>query len=485
MFFKSIRFKFLVWYIAALTITLCAFSAILYGGFAKNIYDNLDDLISSKAEGLANSLSAYLQTDEAARARSEGGLNIVPVARDWVEEKRKDPEMMSVFVRILNIKGEPIVSSKQAPAINQIPKDDFDDVLNGEDSFDTVKGQSADGKKEKFRVYTKPVMMLGRAGYVVQAVAPTDLLSIALNNLSIVLFLLVPLMVLLASIPGIFLVRLTLKPVGNMIKTLQQITAENLKLKIHMPDTKDEIKNLADTFNDMIERLDRSFSSQQNFIQDIYYELKTPLGDLKAEFEATLAEKGSLQECEVILRRGLEEANKFSKIIDNLLTLARFDNNQVALEIKKVNLGRIIDEILKEIKTRAAEKDIAISSFLQDTIILDGDGKQLKTLLLNILDNAVKYTYRKGKVTVAAHKHKRYAEVVISDTGSGIPEDELSYIFDRFYRAGGRRAQNGSFGLGLSTAKSIAEAHKGKILVESQPGKGSTFTISLPLSYSA
>ena len=180
MFFKTIRFRFLVWYIVALTITLCVFSAILYGGFAKNIYDNLDDLISSKAEGAANSLGAYLQTSEAARARSEGGLNISSVARDWVEEKRKDPEMMSVFVRILDTRGETIVASKNSPVINNIPKDDFDDVLNGEESFNTVKGQSNDGKKEKFRVYTKPVMVLGKAGYVVQSAAPMDLLSIAL-----------------------------------------------------------------------------------------------------------------------------------------------------------------------------------------------------------------------------------------------------------------------------------------------------------------
>jgi len=270
-----------------------------------------------------------------------------------------------------------------------------------------------------------------------------------------------------------------------MIKTLRQITAENLKLKIHIPDTKDEIRQLADTFNDMIERLDRSFSSQQNFIQDISGELKTPIAELKTELESALEAARSPQEYQAILKGGLGELDKFSKVIENLETLSRFDNNQVALEIKKVNLPRVVEHALDDIRSSAEEKDITISSFLQDIIKLDGDQKQLQRLLTSILDNAIKYTYRKGKITVTVHKHNKRAEIIISDTGLGIPEDEMPYIFDRFYQVNKPRKLNGSFGLGLSTAKSIVEAHKGTISVESLIGKGSTFTISLPLSYPA
>ncbi|MFA5085719.1 MAG: HAMP domain-containing sensor histidine kinase, partial [Candidatus Omnitrophota bacterium] len=240
---------------------------------------------------------------------------------------------------------------------------------------------------------------------------------------------------------------------------------------------------LADTFNDMIERLDRSFSSQQNFIKDISYELKAPLFVLRGELSAVLSKPSSKEECEAMLRKGLGELDQFSEIIDNLIMLARFDNSQMPIEIKKVNLTRIIEAALKAAKPAAMQKDIIVSSFLQETIMLDGDEERLESLFTNMVNNAIKYTHRNGKVVVAVHKRKGFANVTISDTGIGIPDDEIPYIFDRFYQVNKSRSPKNGFGLGLSVARSIAESHKGKITVESHPGKGSIFTVALPISY--
>ncbi|MFA5256105.1 MAG: HAMP domain-containing sensor histidine kinase, partial [Candidatus Omnitrophota bacterium] len=251
----------------------------------------------------------------------------------------------------------------------------------------------------------------------------------------------------------------------------------------HIPDTKDEVRRLADTFNDMIERLDRSFSSQQSFIKDISYELKAPLFVLRGEIASILNKSSPKEEYEAMLHKSLKELDQFSGIIDNLIVLARFDNSQMPIEIKKVNLTRTIEEALKGAKAAAEEKDIVLSSFLQDVIILDGDEERLKRLFKNLLDNAVKYTRRNGEIIVSAHKGKGFANITVTDTGIGIPEDEIPYIFDRFYQVNKSRSGKNGFGLGLSVAKSIAESHKGKITVESRPGKGSTFTVSLPESY--
>jgi signal transduction histidine kinase len=233
----------------------------------------------------------------------------------------------------------------------------------------------------------------------------------------------------------------------------------------------------------MIERLDRSFSSQQNFIKDISYELKAPLFVLRGELATVLNKASSKEEYESILRKGLGELDIFSEIIDNLIILARFDNSQMPIEIKRVNLTQVIEDVLKRAKTAGGEKDIDISSFLQEVIILDGDEDRLKRLFTNVIDNALKYTRRNGKVVVAVHRGKDSANVTVSDTGIGIPEDEISYIFDRFYQVNRSKNPKNGFGLGLSVAKSIAESHRGKITVESQPGKGSTFTVTLPISY--
>ena len=479
MFFKSIRFKVLAWYMLLLAVTLFSFSIILYGSFSKVLVNNLDDLLSSRAEGVTDAVRTYWHD----KGNVSDMAPFLDIARDWVEEKSKDPELMKVFVQISNAKAQRLVSTKSMPFIAPIPRSDFEDVLAGEDSFNSLGGVFADGKKAKFRVYTRPVIEDGKVVYIVQAAAPIELISIASGSLMVILFVLLPLTIILAGIPGVLLAGLTLKPVNSMINTLKHITAENLKLKIHIPDTKDEVRRLADTFNDMIERLDRSFSSQQNFIKDISYELKAPLFVLRGELSAVLDKPSSKEKYEAVLRKGMEELDQFSKIIDNLIVLARFDNSQMPIEIKKVNLTRVIEEVLTGAKASAAEKDIVLSSFLQDVIILDGDEERLKRLFTNLIDNAIKYTRRNGKVVVAAHREKGFANITVSDTGIGIPEDELSYIFDRFYQINKSRSPKNGFGLGLGVAKSIAESHKGKIIVESQPGKGSTFTVALPESY--
>lgn len=479
MFFRSIRFKILLWYMLLLTATLLIFSTILYGGFDKILINHLDDLLSSRAEGVADAVHTYCHA-------KNGGSDIASfneIAGGWVEEKRKDPELMKVFVRILDVKGDELVATKKTPFIAHMDKSDFEDILSGEDSFDTFSGASDGGRKKKFRVYTKPDIEDGKVAYVIQVAAPIDLVSLAMHNLLLMLLILLPLTVVLAGIPGVLLVGLTLRPVNSMISTLRHITAENLKLKIHIPDTKDEIKSLADTFNDMIDRLDRSFSSQQNFIQDISYELKAPLVMLKGELVEAMSKSRSKEENDIVIKKCMEELDRFSVIIEDLLVLAKFDNSQMPLEIKKINLIKLLEETVRGAKPLAEQKDIALSSFLQDTVILDGDEAQLKRLFENMIDNAIRYTYRKGKIIISAHKDEKFAKITVSDTGMGMPDEEMLYIFDRFYQINKSRTNKQSFGLGLSIAKSIADSHKGRITVESQLGKGSIFTVYLPISY--
>jgi heavy metal sensor kinase len=294
--------------------------------------------------------------------------------------------------------------------------------------------------------------------------------------------LLLPVAIFLTSIVGLFLAEFTLKPLKKIIKTVRQITAENLKLRIDLPDTKDEIKRLADTFNEMLAKLDQSFSSQQQFIHDISHELRTPLTILKGELEVTLKKVRPQKEYESILHSSLEEMNKISRIIENLLMLARFDNKDVSFEIKPLDLNQLMQNILDDITILSDQKDIQINFSPEESIILEADEGQLRRAILNVLDNAIKYTTANGKVFVNLKKENNTAEIKISDTGIGMAKEHLPFIFDRFYRVDNSRNTNG-FGLGLSIAKSIIKVHRGRIEVESQPNQGTTFIISLPLSY--
>lgn len=492
MFFKSVRFKLIFLYIAILTITLTAFSLLIYGNFSKNLYDDFDDLLGSRGEGVVNAFNTYHQLKEMAAVQrgKEFTLPItdelddfVKAARGWVEEQSKDPDLMRVSVQITDPSGNAIVSSKAISRIKPLPKDDFESILSGEDSFDTVDGTTVSGKKIKFRLYSKPIMKEGRAVYIVQVAGPMDLLSIALNNLRFILFVLLPLTVLLAGVPGVFLVRVALNPIDKMITTLKQITAENLKLKIHIPDTKDEIARLADTFNDLIGRLDRSFSSQQEFMHSISRELETPIENLGKDLEKALSLTRTPEEYKAVLLAALKEISGFSKIVEDLMAITRLEDGRLLLEIKKVDLPALVEEELDRVRASAEEKGIDVSFYCEESVVLDADREQLRRLLNNLFDNAIKYTHRKGKVVVTSRSEGGDAKITVSDTGVGIPDEEIPYIFDRFYQIKKSRRTKTGFGLGLSAVKVIVEAHKGRISVESRVGQGSNFTVYLPLSY--
>jgi len=184
-----------------------------------------------------------------------------------------------------------------------------------------------------------------------------------------------------------------------------------------------------------------------------------------------------------LLARVVKKIYELSLIIDDFALLGGMDDSQLVLAIKKVNLRLLIDKVLHDMKGQADEKEITVSFSCPHDIILDGDEKYLKRLFGNLLDNAIKYTFRKGRVELTARKDERFARIYVNDTGPGIPEDEIDYIFDRFYQVARSRSAKSGFGLGLSSAKAIVEAHKATIAVESQYGKGSTFIVTLPLSY--
>ncbi|MFH0772005.1 MAG: ATP-binding protein, partial [Candidatus Omnitrophota bacterium] len=413
-------------------------------------------------------------------------LFTVPIEKKpgrWVKEKSNDPKLVDIIVQIFDAGGNSIVSSKNIPGIMVLSRESLGFVLNGKGHFDNFNIELPDGKTLSLRALTIPVIENDKVAYIVQVTSPLTQVAAALNRLRFILSLLLPAAIFLTGVVGLFLAEFTLKPLKKIIKTVRQITAENLKLRVDLPDTKDEIKRLADTFDDMLEKLDKFFSSQQQFINDVSHELRTPLTILKGELEVALKKVRSQKEYESILHSSLEEMDKINRIIENLLMLARFDNKDVSLEIKPLGLNRLIQNILDDIKILSDQKVIQINfSSEEKNIILEADESQLRRAILNVLDNAIKYTPENGKVFVSFKKENNRVELKISDTGTGIAKENLPFIFDRFYRVDKSRDTNG-FGLGLSITKSIIEAHKGKIEVASQPNQGTSFVISLPLSH--
>lgn len=484
MFIKSIRFKITILYMAILAATLTSFSFILYHNVSAGLDSNMDTLLKSKAGGIAQAIDAYWQ---AANIEAiEGGIapdalkkrrnaTFTRIAQKWVKEESTDPKLLDIMVHVFDTDGNTISSSKKIAGLGEIPRSDFLSVLQGKTRFDTI----AD-----LRIYTTPVFENEKVAYIVQIASPTESIKIALNNLKIALFILFPVTVLATGIMGAFLAKVTLHPVDSMIETIHQIRAENMRVKLKIPATKDEIQKLAETFNDMLLRLDSAFTTQRRLFADLSHELKTPLTILKGEFEVILRKARSNDEYQGALRSALEETNRIIRLAENLLILAKFDSKEISPKKEKVDLTGLLNTIISNVRGLAELKEIKLSLDSKSELFISGDKDELKTLFLNIVENAFKYTPTGGSIQVLARENAPNAEVVISDTGVGIPEDELEHIFDRFYRVEKARSSSG-FGLGLSIAKSIAEAHGGMVSVTSRPGQGAAFTVLLPLLSSA
>jgi heavy metal sensor kinase len=482
--FNSVRFKLTLWYVAALSVTLAIFSVIIYANMKRELYSNLDRLLSYRAEGLADAIEAYLETEELETGSLPKGRNKAEtfhkVIQPLLSEESYDPTLTAIEVRILDQNGDPLPGIPGPAGAPAIPEHSLEDARRGDAAYETVKVAGPDGSENAVKSYATPVMQGARVQYIVQAYRSLYHTEFALKNLRSIMTLLVPLIVLFTGAIGMVFARIALQPVRGMIGTIRQITAENLKLRIRPPGTRDEIRELADIFNEMLSRLEDSFLSQRRFIQDVSHELKTPLTIIKGELEVALKRARSAQEYASILQSNLEETDKISRIVENLLILARFDSREVRLELSKLELAPLVGELGRDLSAVAAGKQVAVSvSLPDDGLEVYADKDQLRRALLNILDNAIKYSGAGDRVTLEAGRERGGVAVRISDTGQGIPETDMPHIFKRFYRADASRTSAG-FGLGLAIAKSIIDAHGAEIAVKSSPGSGSVFTVFFP-----
>ncbi len=490
MFYKSIRFKITVVYMAILALTLSLFSAIVYHYVSRSLYENMDTLLRSKAEGIVHAINTYWAAERLGSMRygvspekfaDVEDIDFATIAQRWVEGKSKDPKLLDIIVQIFDADGAPIAASKNTQGISSASRDNLISVLQGQSRFDTVAPSYPTKKIITFRVFITPAIENDKVEYIVQVASPLDSIQTTQATLRVTLFILFPITVLLTGVMGALIAKLTLHPVDSMISTIHDITVENMKLKLAVPKTKDEIQKLAETFNDMLSRLDYAFTSQKQLFEDLSHELKTPLTILKGEFEVVLKKMRSNTEYESVLKSSLEEIDKITKLAENLLMLASFDSKRNLPDRKSLDLGLLTQAAINSVKKLADQKQVRIIFSEKDGgAAVIGDEKQLKLMVQDLLDNAVKYTSPEGNIEVSVESGGGKVMIRISDTGIGIPEEELRHIFDRFYRVDKSRSGHG-FGLGLSIVKSIVDAHNGHIDVASAVGKGTTFTISLPL----
>jgi heavy metal sensor kinase len=303
-----------------------------------------------------------------------------------------------------------------------------------------------------------------------------------LGYLLFVFALLVPVVLFVSFAGGWFMAGLVLRPIDGIADLTKRITAENLNERIPPRAVDDELGRLIATINGMIARLQSSFEQMREFSLSVAHELKTPLTILKGESELALERSPTPEETQQLASSYLEETVRMSRIVDDLLTLAKADAGRIVIGREPVQLDGMIQELFEDTVVLSGSKRIRVELVENQPAIVLGDATRLRQMLRAIVSNAVRYTDPEGLIRITSRCNQASLQISIEDTGIGIPPESLDKIFQRFYRVDADRSRaSGGSGLGLSIARWIADAHGGSITVRSTPGKGSCFIVNLPL----
>ncbi|HEX4950688.1 MAG TPA: ATP-binding protein, partial [Blastocatellia bacterium] len=296
-----------------------------------------------------------------------------------------------------------------------------------------------------------------------------------------IFYLSLPLMLLIAGLAGFFLAKKSLAPVAAMTEQVETINAHNLHERLQVSNPRDELGRLANVFNALLERVNRSFASLREFTADASHELRTPLAIIRGEADVALSQPRTAVEYQETLAIVRDEARRLSRIVDDMLALARADAGGHQLNREELYLNDLVEECCRSVQTLAAHKNIAVDCESLPDIEYCGDEELLRRMILNLLDNAIKYTPGGGRVRVALHETPAHIQLRVIDNGIGIPAEAAAHVFDRFYRVDRARSRaEGGSGLGLPIVKWVAEAHQGTVHLESLPGSGSEFLVELP-----
>jgi heavy metal sensor kinase len=460
--FDSVRTRLTFWYAGVLAVSLIVFAGLVYYAAASISYARQDELLRSTAETVA---SAYVQ--ELEEEKSVAKANEVVLAQMVFPNR---------YVEVVDIDGRVVAwSSNLANHQLNIPAPARGEARRLGGSFVELSD---------LRVAVVPLSpdRNKQLGFAIVA-EPLSVIDEGLRRLRRYFVAGVPLILLFASLGGYFLARKSLLPMALMNQQTKRITAENLSAQLDVSNPRDEVGRLAMTINALLARLDAAFQQQQRFIADASHELRTPIAVLRGETEVALEKDRATAEYRESLSLIKDEAERLSRIVENLFMLARQPPEAASLMRETVRLDELVSDCARAATVLATQKGLLlrINGGLP-AIALNGDDEMLKRMLLNLLDNAVKYTPAGGEISIAVASQNGNAQIIVSDTGIGIPAADQPRIFDRFYRVDRARSRaQGGAGLGLSIARWIVEGHGGTVSVESAPGRGSLFKVELPL----
>ncbi|HZT60772.1 MAG TPA: ATP-binding protein [Pyrinomonadaceae bacterium] len=350
--------------------------------------------------------------------------------------------------------------------------------LAGETIYQTVEVKGVG----RVRVVYMPVRGLSVPHpFVVIVGLPESFVAGEMWRFNLLVVLAVVTLLLLTGASAMLLAERAIRPLERVATAAEMIGALNLQERLPEPHTRDHIGRLVGVFNRMLARLEVSFAAQRRFTSRAAHELRTPLTILKGEAQVALRQRRTVKEYEDLLRSSLEETDKLIQIIDDLLLLARYEGGESDIPRERVGLHEVVRKVAEDLRPLAEKRGIDLGVETEE-LFVEGDASAVERLVCKLLENAVFYTPRGGRVRARVVREGRRARVSVSDTGIGIPAEDLPHLFERFHRsAAAREMRPEGAGIGLSMAAVIARLHGAEIEVESEPGAGARFTVNFPL----
>lgn len=323
----------------------------------------------------------------------------------------------------------------------------------------------------------------GKTDFYIRVGQSLEGLRAVQHRVLVLLGVIVPGSLLLTMGGGWFLAGRAMVPVDRLTRAARSITEAKLSERVEVPHTSDEIQRLAETFNDMLDRLESAFSRQRQFTADASHELRTPLAIVRNEIEVALRRERGVADYQETLARLEAEIIRLSRLVEDLLTLARADAGEAKLDLEPLPIVLVAQEVFDNVISLAEKKGLKASFIAPDpSLFVRGDAMRLKQLFLNLLDNAIKYTDAPGAVTLSVGRDSGNVRMEVSDTGRGITVSSRPHVFERFYRQSHTTETASGSGLGLAIVHWIVSAHGGRIDLDSRPSEGTRFTVFLPLT---
>lgn len=454
---KTLRARLTVLHIATLALTLGLFAWLAYGALARTLYRHHDDELAHQAAELATMLSGR------------------PLTHDTIGQTFVGSSVGSRFVMVRDNQGEllyrdPILTALE-PTLGQHAA--------------LIHAASMGSRTPEFFTVTLErsgdvrficVPLDGALAYV-QIGDPLGDVRATLQAIARACLPLIPVVLLLSSSGGWLLAKRALHPMRAMTVTLEDIRATDLSRRVDVTSTDGEVADLAATLNHLLDRLQRAFDALRQFAGDVSHQIQTPLTVMKSSIETALRRSDPGAD-DVLLQHLSDEIRGISATVAELQSFALAD--APLREPKPVGLSQVVQESVDIISALGELKGISVRSEIASDVVVQGDAIRLKQVVLNLGDNAVKYTREGGRVSVTVHAEPHHAVVRVTDSGVGIAQEHLPRIFDRLFRADAADRSTRGAGLGLAIAKRIIDVHRGTINVESREGRGTTFTVRLP-----